>query len=122
MTLSMTHDCMVRTHHLPLPYVYHEYLLVPAAWQHQIYGEVKLPETTSLCPTHAAHADLAIDAAVGFVVFGEDTPFNRRQFGRELWGIAEDAAFWLRERRSHLPEEFEWRLAPTYSSGILQPL
>lgn len=122
MTLSLAHGCMVRTHHLPLPYVYREHLLIPAPWQEQLYGEVRIADAVTLCPTHAAHADLAVDAAVGLIVFDVETPFNRRQFGRELWSMAEDAAMWLRERHSQLPDDFEWRTAPAWAAGVLQPL
>jgi len=50
-------------------------------------------------------------------VFGEETPFNRRQFGRELWSLAEDAALWLRERREMISDDFDWRIAPDWGAN-----
>jgi hypothetical protein len=88
-----------------------DHVMVPTSWQVQLYKEIRIPESVRLCPTHLMHAELAVDAAVGSIVYGESTPFDRRQFGRELWSWAEDAAFWLLARRDELPEGFCWRIA-----------
>lgn len=87
-------------------------MLIPNLWQIQLFGETQLPESVKLCPTHLVHAQLARDAAVGSMVFDEETHFDRRQFGRELWGWAEDASLWLKSRRAQLPNDFIWRERP----------
>lgn len=111
----LPHDCTIRTHHLPLPYVLLDHLLVPTSWQVQLYREVRIHDAVKLCPTHLMHAELAIDAAVGAIVYGIESPFDRRQFGRELWSWAEDAAFWLKAREDELPDGFNWRVAAAYA-------
>lgn len=104
------HGCTIRSHHLPVPFLTLEYLIIPSFWQTQLFeGEVPLLESVKLCPTHLMHAELARDAAVGQMVFEEDSHFDRRQFGRELWGWAEDASLWLRSRKDQLGSDFRWR-------------
>jgi hypothetical protein len=112
---SLDHGCTVRTHHLPLPYVLVDHYLVPESWQLQLYEEVRISDSHQLCPTHDAHAHLARDAAVGAICFGVESPFDRRQFGRELWSWGEDAAFWLRSRLDSLPENFAWRTSGEFT-------
>ena len=110
----LTHGCTIRTHHLPLPHVIRPFYLIPIRWQLQLYERVEIPDIVRLCPTHAAHAHLARDAAVGQMVFGEESVYDRRQFGRETWGWAEDAAYWLLTRRDQLPAGFGWRTGTAY--------
>ena len=112
---SLEHGCTIRTHHLPLPYVTLEHHLIPLRWQLQLYDEVRISDSYRLCPTHDAHAHLARDAAVGAICFGVESPFDRRQFGRELWSWAEDTGFWLRARLDTLPEGFEWRTSAEFT-------
>jgi hypothetical protein len=102
--MPLGHGCFIQTHHLPVPHVIIQHHLVPVSWQLLIYGEVRLQEQVPLCPTHHYHAHLAIEAAVNQILFDKQSIFDRRQFGRELWGWAEDAAYWLKERRSEHPE------------------
>jgi hypothetical protein len=110
---SLSHGCTIRSHHLPVPHVLEEHLLIPRGWQVTLYGEVRVPETVKLCPTHHRHAHLAVDAAAGAMCFGLASPFDRRQFGRELWGWAEEAGLWLRTRLDGVPagEPGRWRTA-----------
>lgn len=99
------HGCFIQTHHLPVPHVIIQHYLTPVAWQQIIYGEIKIRERVPLCPTHHYHAHLAIDAAVGMICYDKQSIFDRRQFGRELWGWAEDAAYWLKTRMEDHPDE-----------------
>jgi len=103
------HGCFIQTHHLPVPHVIIHHHLIPVSWQTLIYDEVRLPDTVKLCPTHHFHAHLAIEAAVGQICFSKQSVFDRRQFGRELWGWAEDAAYWLRARMKEHPD-VKWPL------------
>lgn len=115
MAERLPHGCDIRTHHLPLPHVLREHALIPVRWQLQLYGEVRIADTVPLCPTHAAHAAVARDCIVGQMLFGVETVFDRRQFGREVWGWAEDAGFWLHTRRDLLPPGFAWRTAQLWA-------
>lgn len=104
------HGCFIQTHHLPVPHVIIQHHFIPVSWQELIYGTVRLQERVPLCPTHHYHAHLAIEAAVNQIFDGKVSIFDRRQFGRELWGWAEDAAYWLKERHSEHPEAI-WPLS-----------
>jgi hypothetical protein len=111
------HGCFIQTHHLPVPHVIIQHHLIPVSWQQQIYGEVRLEERVPLCPTHHYHAHLAIEAAVNQILRRKPSIFDRRQFGRELWGWAEDAAYWLKEREPENPRAV-WAIAlPTQDAS-----
>lgn len=101
------HGCFIQTHHLPVPHSIIQHHLIPISWQLRLYGEVKIEDRVPLCPTHHFHAHLALEAAVGQICFSRESVFDRRQFGRELWGWAEDSALWLRERLGEQPE-LDW--------------
>jgi hypothetical protein len=119
--LDRAHGCFIQTHHLPVPHVIIQHYLVPTEWQLIIYGEIRIEDRVPLCPTHHFHAHLAIEAAVNQICFNQPSIFDRRQFGRELWGWAEDAALWLKERMDDHSRS-SWVLAlPTRDGSELPP-
>lgn len=120
MNLQRSHGCFIQTHHLPVPHALIQHYLVPVEWQEVIYDEVRLPERVPLCPTHHYHAHLAIEAAVNEICFNQRSIFDRRQFGRELWGLAEDAALWLKERMGDRSRS-TWVLALPTQDGAEVP-
>lgn len=120
MNLQRSHGCYIQTHHLPVPHVLIQHYLVPVEWQEVIYDEVRLPERVPLCPTHHYHAHLALEAAVNEICFSQPSIFDRRQFGRELWGWAEDAALWLKARMGDHSRS-DWVLALTTLDGAAAP-
>lgn len=69
----------------------------------------------ALCPTHHENLHLALDAAVGEMCFGIESVFDRRQFGREIWGYAEEAGLWLRTRLNQEPQ-LNWRVGADVGS------